>query len=208
MKNLKRNLLALLICGIGLLIMLYGLSKSVQGELDSVVSATSCTEPLRVQHTPYVSVRAADMAYLGAGSTRASRAVEEADQSAGSDQPAETASELEYEWVSVGEYTLLAYCPCKLCCGIWSAEHPSRIGTDYVQRTASGTIPEAGRTIAVNPAVMPYGTEVMIDGHVYIAEDTGGAARRARIIDIFMECHQSALEFGRQRAEIFIKVYE
>jgi len=199
MKNLKRNLLALLICGIGLLITVYGLSKSVQGELDSV-GAASRTEPIRVQHTPYVSVRAADMAYLSAGSAGASRSVETVDNA--------VESELEYEWVSLGEYTLLAYCPCKLCCGIWSAEHPSRRGTDFVQRTASGTIPEAGRTIAVNPAVMPYGTEVMIDGHVYIAEDTGGAARRARIIDIFMECHQSALEFGRQRAEIFIKVYE
>jgi len=113
---------------------------------------------------------------------------------------------LQYEWINLGYHTLLAYCPCVQCCGIWSAEHPSRIGTDFVQRTASGTIPTAGRTIAVNPAVIPYGTYVKINGHIYIAEDTGAAVRRARIIDIFHDCHQEALEFGRQRAEVWIKI--
>lgn len=112
-----------------------------------------------------------------------------------------------YIWVSLGYYTLLAYCPCVLCCGIWSAEHPSRIGTDFVQRTASGTIPTAGRTIAVNPAIIPYGTQVKINGHIYIAEDTGAAMRRARIIDIFHDCHEEAIVFGRRRAEIFVKAY-
>jgi len=107
-------------------------------------------------------------------------------------------------WVSLGKYILTAYCACVLCCGIWSAEHPSRIGTDFVQRTASGTIAEAGRTIAVDPRVIPYGTHVLINDHVYTAEDTGGAIKRNKIIDIFHDCHTEALIFGRQSAEIFI----
>lgn len=113
----------------------------------------------------------------------------------------------QYKWVSLGEYTLVAYCPCVLCCGIWSVEHPSRRDTGFVQRTASGTIPEAERTIAVNPAVIPFGTKVLINGHVYIAEDTGAAPRRGRLIDIFKNCHYEALRFGRQSAEIWIKKF-
>ena len=117
----------------------------------------------------------------------------------------EGSGEVLYVWVSLGYYTLLAYCPCVICCGIWSAEHPSRIGTDFVQLTASGTIPTAGRTIAVNPLIIPYGTQVKIDGHVYIAEDTGTVPRRSRVIDIFHDCHDEAIQFGRQRAEVFVK---
>ena len=39
---------------------------------------------------------------------------------------------------------------------------------------------------AVDPSVIPYGTEVLIDGHVYIAEDCGGAVK-GNVIDIFVE---------------------
>ncbi len=106
---------------------------------------------------------------------------------------------------SLGEFTLTAYCPCAKCCGEWSAEHPSRIGTDYIQKTASGTIPEAGRTIGVDPGVIPFGTVVIINDHEYIAEDRGGAVK-GNSIDIFFDDHNEALEFGRQTAEVFIKI--
>jgi len=105
---------------------------------------------------------------------------------------------------SLGEFVLTAYCPCVKCCGIWSAEHPSRVGTDYVQKTASGTIPEEGRTIGVDPDVIPYGTVIVINGHEYIAEDKGGAIKRNRI-DVFFNSHDEALKFGKQKAEVFIK---
>ena len=107
-------------------------------------------------------------------------------------------------------YTLLtvsitAYCPCPSCCGIWSAQHESRIGTDYVQKTSSGTIPTAGRTIATDPSVIPAGSKVVIDGHTYIAEDTGGGIKGNRI-DIYFDTHQEALNWGVQTKEV--KVYD
>lgn len=105
---------------------------------------------------------------------------------------------------SLGEFTLTAYCPCVKCCGKWSAEHPSRIGTDYIQKTASGTIPKAGRTIGVDPGIIPFGTVVIINDHEYVAEDRGGAVK-GNSIDIFFGDHNEALEFGRQTAEVFIK---
>jgi len=123
-------------------------------------------------------------------------------------EPEET-TEQESEWISLGEYTLSAYCLCVKCCGIWSKQHPTRINDPkFVQKTASGTIPTAERTIGVNPAVIPYGTEVLINGHVYIAEDTGAAAKRKKLIDIYHESHDAALKFGRQTAEIFIRKWD
>ena len=70
-------------------------------------------------------------------------------------------------------------------------------------KTASGTVPTVGRTIAVDPRVIPYGTQVVIDGHTYIAEDCGGAIKGNKI-DILFETHQEALDFGRQTKEIKI----
>lgn len=98
-----------------------------------------------------------------------------------------------------------AYCPCPICCGIWSKDHPCRQGTDYEQTTALGAVPTAGHTISVDPEVIPLGSKVRIDGHEYTAEDTGGAIKGNRI-DMFFATHQEALDWGLQTKEI--KVYE
>lgn len=70
--------------------------------------------------------------------------------------------------------------------------------------TATGTIPLEGRTVAVDPKVIPYDTEIYIDGRSgYIAEDTGGAIRGHRI-DIFMNSREDAIYFGRQTVRVQI----
>lgn len=103
---------------------------------------------------------------------------------------------------NIGTFTATAYCPCVECCGIWSARHPDR-GDDYVQRTASGTIPTEGRTIAADWDVLPAGSEVVIYGHTYIVEDTGAAIEGNRI-DVFFADHQAALEWGVQEVEVYV----
>jgi len=108
-------------------------------------------------------------------------------------------------YYSLGEYTITAYCPCVECCEIWSKQHPSRKGTAYVQRTASGTIPTAGRTCAADNNVLPYGTVLLINNHEYIVEDTGGATKGKKLIDIFFDTHAEAVAFGRQKAEVWVK---
>ena len=110
----------------------------------------------------------------------------------------------EPELIELGEFKTTAYCTCVKCCGIWSAEHPSRVGTDYVQRTKSGTIPTADRTVAVDPKVIPLGTVLIIDGHEYIAEDTGSAVK-GNVIDIYFDSHERAVEYGVQMKTIYIK---
>ena len=99
--------------------------------------------------------------------------------------------------------TVTAYCTCVECCGEWSAEHPSRIGTDYVQLTASGTVPTMRRTIAVDPEVIPLGSYVMIGDGVYIAEDTGSGVS-GNHIDIYMTSHEEAAEFGTKEMEVTV----
>lgn len=84
---------------------------------------------------------------------------------------------------------LTAYCPCELCCGQWAGGN-----------TASGTVPTAGRTVGVDPEVIPLGTTVYIDGRAYRAEDTG--AFTGNIIDIYMDSHEEALRFGRREATV------
>lgn len=87
--------------------------------------------------------------------------------------------------------TATAYCPCEKCCG----------KSDGI--TATGTKATAARTIAVDPSVIPYGTNVIIDGVTYVAEDCGGAVK-GNDIDIFFNTHEEALNFGRRVMTAYI----
>ena len=107
----------------------------------------------------------------------------------------------EPEPVSLGEFKITHYCACSKCCG--KAESDPWYGI-----TATGTKATEGRTIAVDPKVIPYGSQVLIryaDGteHVYTAEDCGGSIKNSRI-DVYMADHQAALVEGVKSAEVFI----
>lgn len=88
----------------------------------------------------------------------------------------------------IGEYILTFYCTepwCKICGG---GGH-----------TASGTIVTPGRSVAVDPSVIPLGTKLYIDGFGYrVAEDTGGAVKSNKI-DINVETHEEALQLGKRK---------
>ncbi len=73
-----------------------------------------------------------------------------------------------------------------------------------MQRTKSGTIPTADRTVSVDPNVIPLGTVLIIDGREYIAEDTGSAVK-GNVIDIYFDSHERAVEYGVQMKTIYIK---
>lgn len=73
-------------------------------------------------------------------------------------------------------------------------------------KTATGTTPKAGRTIATDPRVIPSGTRVRItdssgNSHEYTAEDTGGLIKGNRI-DIFMDSEAECVKFGAQYIEV------
>lgn len=70
--------------------------------------------------------------------------------------------------------------------------------------TASGKRAAVGRTVAVDPSVIPIGTKLMIEGvGVRIAEDTGGAVK-GRHIDILLPSEAAAYQFGVKR---HVRVY-
>ena len=71
-------------------------------------------------------------------------------------------------------------------------------------RTSTGKRPKEGRTIAVDPRLIPYGSKVFVVGHGWrIAEDTGGKIRGRRI-DVFFRYRRDALRFGRRRLSIAV----
>ena len=91
----------------------------------------------------------------------------------------------------LGEFKLTAYCACSKCCG----------KSDGI--TATGTKATQGRTIAVDPKLIPYGSEVIINGHTYVAEDCGGAIKSKKI-DIYFDSHREALNFGVRYADVYL----
>lgn len=98
----------------------------------------------------------------------------------------------EPEIINLGEYKLTAYCACYECCG----------KTDGI--TASGVRAKEGVTIAADTTILPFGTEVIIDGNTYIVQDRGGAIKGNRI-DVYFDDHNEANQFGVQYKEIFMK---
>ncbi len=99
--------------------------------------------------------------------------------------------QLELDKQYVGEFTVTHYCPCEICCN----------KTDGI--TYTGTNATEGRTIAVDPEVIPLGSTVIIDGQEYIAEDVGGAINGNRI-DRFVSDHQRALELGVVKKDVYL----
>lgn len=95
---------------------------------------------------------------------------------------------------SLGQFKLTAYCPCSKCNGKWAGGI-----------TSTGAMAKSNRTIAVDPSVIPYGTKVMINGEIYVAEDCGGAIKGNRI-DVYHDTHSEALDFGVQYAEVYLVV--
>lgn len=95
------------------------------------------------------------------------------------------------------KFVVTAYCACHECC------HPyDEACTGNPPKTASGTTPKASHTIAVDPAVIPLGTHVWINGKEYVAEDTGGAIDGLRI-DMFFDSHQQASNWGTRKLTVY-----
>lgn len=94
---------------------------------------------------------------------------------------------------SLGIFNITAYCTCRVCCGVYSGRN----------RTASGTVPTSNRTVAVDTSVIPFGTRLVINGQVYVAEDVGGAIV-GKHIDMFFYTHAEAVRWGKRNMEVFL----
>lgn len=75
-----------------------------------------------------------------------------------------------------------AYCGCESCSEGWGS------------MTATGRTAREGHTVAVDPSVIPYYTQLEIDGTVYTAEDCGGGVNGYHI-DVYFDSHAECEAF-------------
>ena len=73
--------------------------------------------------------------------------------------------------------------------------------------TASGRKATPGVTVAVDPNMIPLGSDVLVDYgdgeiHYYRADDTGGAVK-GNHIDLCVGSHEEALQMGRRTATVY-----
>lgn len=90
----------------------------------------------------------------------------------------------------MGDYVISAYCNCSICCGQWAGGP-----------TSSGTMPVAGITVASN--TIPEGSYIMFNNHVYHVEDTGNPSVLGSRIDLYMDSHEEALNWGLQTFPVY-----
>ena len=93
---------------------------------------------------------------------------------------------------SLGTFRITHYCPCSICCGPWSNGI-----------TSTGVTAVTNRTMAVDPTQIPYGSKVVIDGQVYVAEDCGGAIKE-NCIDIYVGSHAEGESKGVYYTEVYL----
>lgn len=96
---------------------------------------------------------------------------------------------------SLGNVVTSGYCNCPICCGVWSGGP-----------TASGAMPQANHTIAVDAAnpFLPMGTKVVMNGVEYTVEDTGNFAQYGVQFDVYYDSHSAASAHGHQTWECFL----
>lgn len=80
---------------------------------------------------------------------------------------------------------------------------PNNYGGGVGPTTAIGMIAQRG-VVAVDPAVIPLGTRLYVEGYgSAVAGDTGGAIRGTRI-DLCFSTYEEAMRFGRRNVKVYI----
>ena len=92
----------------------------------------------------------------------------------------------------LGKFKITHYCQCSICCGPWANGI-----------TSTGVTATTNRTIAVDPTQIPYGSKVVINGQVYVAEDCGGAIKK-NCIDIYVATHDEGENKGVYYTDVYV----
>ena len=94
--------------------------------------------------------------------------------------------------VPLGTFRITHYCPCSICNG------------PYINGvTSTGALATTNHTIAVDPTQIPYGSKVVINGQVYVAEDCGGGIKR-NCIDIYVATHEEGDAKGVYYTDVYL----
>ena len=91
---------------------------------------------------------------------------------------------------SLGNFQITHYCACEVCSNKANKIH------------AAGTPVVEGRTIITDPNVIPTGSEVIIGGHVFTAEDGSGVVQGNQI-GIYVNSHAEAVSAGTSDMDVY-----
>lgn len=97
---------------------------------------------------------------------------------------------------SSNTFIVYGYCSCNYCCG----------KEDKLTFTEVKAL--EGRTIAVDPSIIPIGSTVLIYYEdelvgIFQAEDIGGDIK-GNVIDMYFENHLDALDWGKKNCEVIV----
>lgn len=89
----------------------------------------------------------------------------------------------------IGNFKTTGYCNCKKC----SNGH---------KLTATGTVPQAKRTVSADWKILPAGTKIMIGDSdiIYVVEDSGV---KGNVVDVYYDTHDVAWSHGVQYFDIY-----
>ena len=99
----------------------------------------------------------------------------------------------------IGIFTSTGYCPCSICCGEWS--NPANPATSSGERAIQGV------TVGADWNVFPPGTKIEIEGlGIRTVQDKPAdwiiKRYSGRILDVFYDNHQDALNHGKQSVKV------
>ncbi len=99
-------------------------------------------------------------------------------------------------YASSNTFTVYGYCPCDQCC-----DKEDKLTFTEVEALE-------GRTVAVDPNIIPLGSTVLIYYEdelvgIFQAEDVGGDIK-GNVIDMYFENHSDALEWGNKQCEVIV----
>ena len=102
----------------------------------------------------------------------------------------------EYELVYMGDFEISYYC---------NEKYEHICGTSN-GKTSTGNEALVGRTVAVDPNVIPYGSYVYIEGCGFrVADDCGGGVD-GNHVDVLVDSHQEALSLGKDNSGVWILI--
>ena len=71
-------------------------------------------------------------------------------------------------------------------------------------RTASGKYPKANYTVAVDKKLIPFDTELYIEGIGYVTAHDTGAKIKGKRLDVFVNSKDEAIKKGVQKKKVWI----
>lgn len=101
-------------------------------------------------------------------------------------------------WVA-DNVRVTAYCGCSICCGEWASNRPLDSNGNEIVYGATGEVLQSGRSVAVNPRFIPFGSYVYIPNPAtgewdeFVADDKSPNLNH---IDVYYSNHQAALASG------------